>query len=328
MNTIFIDPQTKLLRSGWRALLYLLLSPFAFFLFTFFLPPNAGEGAGLGLDFPTLVNYAVQVAWLIITAWLCLRYLERLRLVSLGFSFFRGWWRETWLGFVIAALMMLAVVLLQALSGGTRIMLNPLFWKTMDGVRSLDFIGFRMIAQDLVLALLLFALAAAFEELLFRGFPFQTLLRGGVPAVVPIILLSIFFGLVHLGNPSHTKLATVNTILAGLWLAVAYLKTRSLWFPTALHLGWNWTMGAFFGLPVSGLKFVQHPVLLSTSEAPLWLTGGSYGCEGGVTATVVLVITTLVIWKAKWLGVAPAMQAALAAHTPEAQETVTLGLIE
>lgn len=328
MNKLFIDPQTKLLRSGWRALLYLLLSPVAIILLGPFLARSGAESGGIGLTLPTIINYVVQVAWLLIAAWVCLKYLEKMRLASLGFAFFRGWWRETWLGFGIAALMMVAVVAVQIIGGGTRIMLSPLFWKTIDGTRSFDFIGLRMIAQDFVLALILFALAAAFEELLFRGFPFQTLLRGGVPAAMPIILLSVFFGLVHWGNPSSTIFSTLNTILAGVWLAVAYLKTRSLWFPTALHLGWNWMMGAFFGLPVSGLKFVQHPVLLSTSEAPLWLTGGSYGCEGGIPATLVLVAATMVIWKANWLQVAPQMQAALHTRDTEAEETIKLGLVE
>ncbi len=328
MNSLFIDPQTNLLRSGWRALLYLLLSPLAFLFLGLFLSGNAAEPAGIALNFSTIITYVGQVAWLIMAAWLCLKYLEKLRLASLGFAFFRGWWRETWLGLVIAALMMMAVVALQSIGGGTRMMLNPLFWKSVDGVRSFDFIGFGMIARDFALAFVLFALAAAFEELLFRGFPFQTLLRGGVPAAVPIILLSVFFGLVHLGNPSSTTFSTVNTILAGIWLTSAYLKTRSLWFPTALHLGWNWMMGAVFGLPVSGLKFVPHPVLLATSEAPLWLTGGGYGSEGGVAATLVLVVATVVIWQAKWLQIAPEMQAALQLSEPETAETIKLGLVD
>ena len=87
-------------------------------------------------------------------------------------------------------------------------------------------------------------------------------------------------------------------------------------------------MGAVFGLPVSGLKFVPHSVLLATSEAPLWLTGGSYGCEGGIAATLVLIVATVIIWQAKWLQVAPGMQSALNSRATETQETIKLGLIE
>src|SRR5205085_4430420 len=131
--------------------------------------------------------------------------------------------------------------------------------------------------ESLCLASLLLVVAAAFEEIVFRGYAFQTLLRD-VPAWLPIILLSLLFGLAHWSNPSRTTFSTINTMLAGIWLAVAYLKTRSLWFTTALHFSWNWTMGLFFGLPVSGLP-LRPSLLTANSEAPLWLTGGSYGCE-------------------------------------------------
>ena len=41
--------------------------------------------------------------------------------------------------------------------------------------------------------------------------------------------------------------------LAGIWLAVAYLRTRSLWLPFGLHWAWNWTQASLLGLPVSGI---------------------------------------------------------------------------
>lgn len=288
---------------------------------------TASAEAEIAVNAPTILSYVVQVAWFLIVSWICLKYLEKMQWASLGFGFFHSWWRETWWGLCIAALMMVVLVILQVM-GGTRLMLNPLFWKTAEGVRSFDVMGFGMIIREIGLGLILLALAAAFEELLFRGYPFQTLLRGGISPLIPIILLSVFFGVVHLGNPSSTKFSTVNTILAGIWLAVAYLKTRSLWFPTALHLSWNWTMGAFFGIPVSGIKLIRYPVFIASTDAPLWLTGGSYGCEGGVAATIVLVIATLVLWKAKWLQIAPEMQAALSAREAEKPTTIKLGLVE
>jgi uncharacterized protein len=330
VNFIFLDPKTKLLRSEWRVAIFVVISPYLFIVLGLLL--TAGQEptttTSIAIDWLTITTYVAQVMWVVFASWACLKFFEKMSLASLGFAFFRGWWRETWIGFGIAALMMSAVVALQAIGGGTRLMLNPMFWKTVDGARSLDFIGLGMMSREIGMALILFALAAAFEELLFRGYPFQTLLRGGVAPAATIILFSVFFGVVHLGNPSSTKFSTVNTILAGIWLAVAYLKTRSLWFPTALHLGWNWMMGAFYGLPVSGLKFIRFPVLLSTSDAPLWLTGGSYGCEGGVAATLVLIVSTILIGKAKWLQVAPDMQMALTPRTPETEEMIKLGLVE
>src|SRR5262249_38688824 len=162
-------------------------------------------------------------------------------------------------------------------------------WWTGSGV---DVAGLFLTIKEVLLALGLLILAGAFEELVYRGYAFQTLLRGA-SAIVPILLLSVYFAYGHWENPSRTFFSTVNTVLPGGWLSLAYLKARSLWLPTALHFGWNWTMGAVFGLPVSGLLIPQHPLLISTSDAPIWLTGGSYGPEGGAATTIVIIASTI-----------------------------------
>ncbi|HYE73448.1 MAG TPA: CPBP family intramembrane glutamic endopeptidase, partial [Blastocatellia bacterium] len=239
--------------------------------------------------------------------------LERLRFASLGYSFHSCWCREVLWGCVIGALMILLVVLLQVIGGGTQVSFNPT-WS----------LNIAYALKNLCLASLLLVVAAAFEEIVFRGYVFQTLLRD-VPAWLPIILLSLFFGLAHWSNPSRTTFSIINTVLAGVWLAVAYLKTHSLWFPTALHFSWNWTMGLFFGLPVSGLP-LGPSVLTATSEAPLWLTGGSYGSEGGVAATVVFALATILIWRVKWLCVASEIELAWPRNEIAPETTLKLGL--
>ena len=185
--------------------------------------------------------------------------------------------------------------------------------------------GLLLTGKDVLLALVLLIVAAALEELAFRGYAFQTLLRAA-PPIVPILLLSIYFGYGHWDNPNRTFFSTANTVLAGVWLAVAYLKTRSLWLPTALHFGWNLTMGAVFGLPVSGLIIPQHSILVSTSGAPVWLTGGSYGPEGGAVATIVVIASTLFIWRVNWFSVAPEMQAALTETAQPEDSAIRLNL--
>ncbi|MBO0861688.1 MAG: CPBP family intramembrane metalloprotease, partial [Chloracidobacterium sp.] len=176
---------------------------------------------------------------------------------------------------------------------------------------ALNWAGARTIATELIAALMLLILAAAFEELIFRGYAFQTILRGA-PAIVPILLFSFYFGWAHWNNPSRTLFSTANTALAGVWLSIAYLKTRNLWFPTALHFMWNWTMGAFFGIPVSGLAIENSLLVTSSQGRVVWLTGGSYGSEGGAAATLALIIAIIVIWRARWLRVSPEMNLTLA----------------
>ncbi len=321
--TLFINPQTKLLRSGWRVLVFL-----ALFISPALVPGLFTSGqrveSRFELEIGMILTYPMLITWIVLVSWFCLRFLDQLDLASLGFGLYRQAIGEVVLGCAIAAAMVTAIVVLQWSGGGTRLMLNPQVW-VVGEMQEVSYRGLLRVATGAGVAFVFFILAGAFEELLFRGYPFQTLLRGA-PAIVPILLLSIFFGLSHWDNPNRTIFSTVNTVLAGIWLSVAYLKTRSLWFPTALHLSWNWMLGAFFGLPVSGITITSNSILVASSEAPAWLTGGSYGSEGGAAATVVLLITTLILWRARWLRVAPEMEAALKQRMMALEPNISLGL--
>jgi len=113
------------------------------------------------------------------------------------------------------------------------------------------------------------------------------------------LLTSVPFAAVHLANPNVVPGFTfVNTALAGVWLAIAYLRTRSLWLPFGLHWSWNWTQASLLGLPVSGINRVAPtPVLHAFNAGPDWLTGGAYGIEGGAACTIALLASTLVVWR-------------------------------
>lgn len=321
LTQLFLNPQTKMLRSGWRALAFASVLYLPQWLLS---DHSETEPAPVGTAFPVnagiIFSYALMVFWVGLVSWLCLHFLERLKLAALGFSLHRGWWRDALLGFGLSSGMILLIVALQAIGGGTRISLPPDWWQN----GALNASGLWLTTRSLLAALLLLLLAGALEELMYRGYAFQTLLRS-FPAAPALLFFSLLFGLGHWNNPSRTVFSTANTILAGIWLSVAYLKTRSLWFPTMLHVGWNWTMGAVFGLPVSGLRIPEHPLLTSTSTAPLWLTGGGYGCEGGAAATVVLLLAILLIWRARWLQVAPEI-AAVWSPAPAAEPPIGLQL--
>ena len=125
------------------------------------------------------------------------------------------------------------------------------------------------------------------------------------------------FAFAHLSNPNVVPGVTfANTALAGIWLAAAYLRTRSLWFPLGVHWAWNWALGAFFGLPISGRTLVSHPVFTGTDVGPAWVTGGSYGIEGGVACTVALVAFTFLIWRTPWVSADPELKKLTSEENP------------
>ena len=158
-----------------------------------------------------------------------------------------------------------------------------------------------------VAALLLFA--AANEELLFRGYAFQRL-AASVGALWAVLITSALFGAGHLLNPSATPLSTANTVLAGVLLSLAYLKTRALWLPIGLHWAWNFTMGPILGLPVSGLN-ISPTLFRSEAAGPTWLAGGVYGPEGGLILTLVCLAATLWLARSRKIAPSPAMKEVL-----------------
>ena len=163
------------------------------------------------------------------------------------------------------------------------------------------------------------AVAAMAEEVAFRGYPFQRLVEG-IGAVGGIVVLSVFFGAIHLGNPHVSLWGFLNTIEIGALLAVAYLRTRSLWMPWGIHFGWNLTLGMGFGLPVSGLSDFAVAVQ-GTAEGPLWLTGGSYGIEASLTGSVVILLAFFVLLR--MTPPRPAAAAALAKAPQEANHSLS-----
>ena len=217
----------------------------------------------------------------------CARLIEGLPWRSLGLSFHTRWFKHLLLGTGIGIASLALATAIVTAGGGLRFAFS-----------SLEL--FPLVAMTLVFSGVVFVVAALAEEALFRGYPLQTLTRAQL-AVLGVLLTSVPFAAIHLQNPNVAKGFTfVNTALAGVWLAVAYLRTRSLWFPLGVHWSWNWALGSLFGLPVSGItRLAPNPLLQATDLGPVWLTGGSYGIEGGLACTIALVISTLFIWRTR-----------------------------
>jgi membrane protease YdiL (CAAX protease family) len=287
----FLDDRRRL-RSGWRL---------AIFAVAFLICAQLTQALILGVLVIALQRPALEIGsslWsvvaghgsLLISAalvgWGCGRLLEELPFRALGAAPHRGWLKNFGLGSALGAASLLLAAGFATLTRGIHFRFDPA--------------GPRLIGQTLAVSLIVFVFAAAAEEILFRGYPLQTLTRARL-AWLGVLLTSVPFAAVHLGNPNAVPGFTfVNTALAGIWLAVAYLRTRSLWLPLGLHWSWNWVQASLLGLPVSGIeRLAPAPLLRATNLGPDWLTGGAYGIEGGAACTVALLVSTVVIWRAK-----------------------------
>jgi len=155
-------------------------------------------------------------------------------------------------------------------------------------------------AGSAVLAALMFASGALAEELLFRGYAFQTLMQA-VTFLPATVLCSALFGLAHLRNPGVTAFGLANVVLAGFLFSFAYMKTRSLWLPAGIHFAWNFSQTALFGFPTSGLRDDAFPPFRADCTGRAWIGGGEFGPEGGVLATIALLACTWYILKAPYV---------------------------
>ena len=314
LHSILINEFGRL-RSGWRLVLYVL----AFIAASFLVATIAGAGylaaRAIYPSFPhphyfaDLIFRFSTLCAALIAGYLCVRLFEGLPWRSLGLTRHKGWMRDLIIGTAIGIVALAFAVGIATAGGGLRF----------------SFIGNGLLlsaGKSLVASTVLFLAAALAEEAAFRGYPLQTLTRAHL-IVFGVLLTSLPFGFVHLNNPNVVPGVTfANTALAGVWLAAAYLKTRSLWFPWGVHFGWNWALDWFFGLPVSGARISSQSLLLSTDIGPAWLTGGRYGIEGGIACTIALIACTLFIWRTGLVSATPELKKLTSDENPATPQPV------
>lgn len=295
---LFLNREDRL-RSGWRfavfaAAYYALFIAIALTVrvAALALSPGATEDSNRllsgGVEY--LLQFVIEFTPALALGWALGKFFDGVPPRALGWSRHRGWLRDLALGTVLGFAALALAALVATVFGGYRFRFAPAgfgvaFAKTFFG------------------AVAVYVLLAAAEEVTFRGYPLQTMMRS-VPFLFAALPSSLVFSYLHYRyNPNVVPGFTfLNTALAGVWLAVAYWRTRSLWFPLGLHWAWNWAMGSVLGLPVSGITVLTRAPLLRASDAgPAWLTGGAYGIEGGAACTVALVAATVFIWRTKML---------------------------
>jgi membrane protease YdiL (CAAX protease family) len=265
-------------RAGWRIALWTGS-------FTFVAALTAWVAMAAGVRMGLEATTAVELFAAVVTGVAIIVLVDRRAPGALGYAADPAAPRDSALGFALGGGAIALAAVLLTVAGTVRWVADSGTWPEY--------------VAALVRALLLFTVAAAAEEALFRGYPFQALVQG-IGAWPAVLVSSALFALAHWNNPSVSAVALANIFLAGVMLGWAYLRTRSLWFCTGLHLGWNWTMSALMDFPVSGLVR-DTPLYSVASIGPRWFTGGDFGPEGGVAASAVIVLLTVALLRAPWV---------------------------
>ena len=265
-------------RGGWRVAAFMCIV-------LFFVTGAVYPLRAAGIESPLTERSLLVVASLSAT-WMLTRYVNRKPLRAVGLWVHDGTLRELGAGCLLGFLMMAGIYAVEVALG-----------YVTPSSSGLGPVGALAVAGA---SILWFGVAALAEELLFRGYAFQTLIQ--VVTFLPAtLLMAVVFALAHMQNPHFTAFSVCNLVLSGMLFSFAYMKTRSLWLPFGLHFAWNFSQTTLFGLPTSGMREPGRELFFAAQSGPAWIGGGEYGPEGGVLATIALVTCLWYILKAGFL---------------------------
>ena len=245
------------------------------------------DTGGLGGAMAILSSLHLELAIFILPAlanFAWVKWFEKRPISSLGF-FKKKWFLEIVKGWGVGMLIFSLAFLMSYLFGGLEL-------------HSLDFSAGTILY---VLSTIPFwFIQGGTEELLTRGWLLPIINKRSNLAIA-IAVSSSLFGLMHLANAHVTFLSILSIILSGVFMALYMLKTDNLWGVAGLHGAWNFTQGNIYGLAVIGkstgfsfFRFAAKP------EAADWISGGAFGTEGSLFASIVLLAGILYLaWQLK-----------------------------
>jgi len=279
---VILTPKEKRLRAGFRLLIQLLLLAFfAVILGIFYgiagvISPTLRQGNLL------LASQAIMLIAVTASVFLGRRWLDRRSFVSLGLSWNRRALQDLGVGVLIAALMMALIFLIELGLGWLSV--QGYAWQSERPAQA---------AAGAFSMLVVFTVGAWAEELLHRGYWLQNL-EEGVNLFWAVVFSSLFFSVTHITNPNFGFAALMGLFVSGVFLAYGYLRTRLLWLPIGLHIGWNLFESTVFGFSVSGLDDLPR-LIFQTVSGPELLTGGAFGPEAGLVLLPALVLGLVLV---------------------------------
>ena len=234
----------------------------------------------IGLFLDAVGRMVAPLVSAVFATWLSLRIYEGVPVFAVGL-----WWNGS-------SIQNLGLGLLGGIGAAALVLVPPLLAGAMHIVwnRPPDY-------GAVVLTAACVAASSAGEELLFRGYGFQILVASWGPWPT-ILSAGLFFGWMHHWNPGATLPSVVNTAGFGILFGYAFLRSRDLWLPIGLHIGWNFTL-PLFGANLSGFTMFKeitgHEMVWRAGD--LW-SGGGYGPEASVLTSAVLIPLFVYLWKA------------------------------
>lgn len=182
-------------------------------------------------------------------------------------------------GIASGILMILSVVLLLKISGFAKFTINisQVSWPIF------------------VIFILGWAIQGFEEELITRSilmnyFAVNNGVMGG------IIINSLIFAILHLGNPAFGILPFINIMLIGIIFSLLFYISDDIFLPAAAHSFWNFAQGNIFGIEVSGMDEINNTIFKTKLMGSDLISGGAFGFEGSISVTLVEIVVIVILF--------------------------------
>jgi len=159
--------------------------------------------------------------------------------------------------------------------------------------KNIDIADINFNLKSVFFGFIIMILVSIHEEIITRGYLLNTLNQNS-NRIIALLLSSSYFALMHIFNSNIDIIPLINIFLAGILLGVPYIYTKNLAFPLAFHFSWNFFQGPIFGFEVSGNE--ANSVIEQSRNGSKLITGGEFGFEGSIIASILLVISIYALY--------------------------------
>lgn len=134
------------------------------------------------------------------------------------------------------------------------------------------------------------------EEIIDRCYLYQKLRRRYRSPLVAILVNSLVFMSMHMGNPGFTLVAGSQIFLVAIIFSLFAYYYDSLWAAFWFHTAWNYTQNIIFGLPNSGIVSEYSIFKLEAASArDGFFYNVNFGVEGSIGSSLILVVLIIVL---------------------------------
>ena len=152
----------------------------------------------------------------------------------------------------------------------------------------------------IIILIILVLIQGFLEEIVFRGY-LMTRLAAKKGKWIAIILSSLFYLVFRMFNPTTSKLDLINIFLISIVMSLLYWYFDNILVIAIFHAFWNCISGVILGFNISGIRVSDSLFTVKAISDKQILTGGSYGIEGSIIATVFFAILGLLVYMGLYL---------------------------